>query len=97
MKTLALLITCVIAMPAAAQSVADTHDLSWRPAGKTPHATYRPREATCAAATGRHLSGKMMFVPRAPCVEPRLAGSRARRSSNTASATTIEAGTPIGQ
>jgi hypothetical protein len=96
MKTLALLTAFAVAMPAAAQSVADTHDLSWRPAGKTPHATYRPREATCAA-TGRHLSGKMMFVPRGPCVEPRLASSPTSPSSDTASATTVEARAPIGQ
>ncbi len=46
MKLTPIVAAVALALPmtANAQSVADTHELRWYPAGKTPSSTYRPRD-----------------------------------------------------
>jgi hypothetical protein len=49
----------ILPLPAAAQSLDDSHELVWHPAGKTPGAIYRLRNsASCSAAAVHHQSGK---------------------------------------
>ncbi|HEX7693559.1 MAG TPA: hypothetical protein VF409_03665 [Sphingomonas sp.] len=51
--------TLVLPLPAAAQSLHDTHELVWHPSGKTPAAIYRERKtAACKAVSGHHQAGK---------------------------------------
>lgn len=62
----ALLSLALAPLPLAAQSLNETHDMRWAPAGKTPSVTYHYRgknhartAANCrAAATPVHLAGK---------------------------------------
>ncbi|HEX7850796.1 MAG TPA: hypothetical protein VF485_13790 [Sphingomonas sp.] len=56
----------VLPLPAAAQSLDETHELVWHPAGKTPPLIYRQRDrAACVATPGHHQSGKAaMPAPR---------------------------------
>ena len=56
---IATAVALALPLPAAAQSLDDTHELVWHPAGKTPSMTYRQRDrAACAATSGHHQSGK---------------------------------------
>jgi hypothetical protein len=49
----------ILPLPAAAQSLDDSHELVWHPSGKTPGAIYRQRNgASCSAAAGHHQAGK---------------------------------------
>ena len=62
----AILSLALAPLPLAAQSLNETHDMRWAPAGKTPSVTYHYRgkdhartAANCrAAATPVHLAGK---------------------------------------
>ena len=59
----------VLPFPAAAQSLHETHELVWHPAGKTPAATYRMRDrATCTPSAGHHQSGKTAMPAKKTCV-----------------------------
>ncbi|WP_242147673.1 hypothetical protein [Sphingomonas sp. BAUL-RG-20F-R05-02] len=54
------------AAPAAAQSLSDTHQMRWAPAGKTtPLVSYHPIKRSCASAP-LHLSGKTPHMTAAP-------------------------------
>jgi hypothetical protein len=65
----AILSLALAPLPLAAQSLHETHDMRWAPAGKTPSVTwhYRGKDpartaANCrAAATPVHLSGKTVM------------------------------------
>jgi hypothetical protein len=66
--TIAALSLGVLASPTMAQSLSDTHEMRWSPAGKNPVVTYHPLKA-CEQqpASGLHLSGKMQYaVPAEP-------------------------------
>ena len=58
----------VLPLPAAAQSLNDTHEVVWHPAGKTPAATYRMRDRpACTPNAGRHQSGKTAMPAKKIC------------------------------
>jgi len=65
----AILSLALAPLPLAAQSLNETHDMRWAPAGKTPSVTYHYRgkdhartAANCrAAAKPVHLAGKTMM------------------------------------
>lgn len=58
----------VLPLPAVAQSLNDTHELVWHPAGKTPSMTYRQRDrAACVATPGHHQSGKTAMSAPGKC------------------------------
>lgn len=64
----ALLPLALIAAPVAAQSLSDTHQMRWAPAGKTtPLVSYHPHKRGCTqAAAPLHLSGKTPHMSAAP-------------------------------
>ena len=58
----------VLPLPAAAQSLDETHELVWHPAGKTPAATYRMRDRpACTPSAGHHQSGKAAMPAKKAC------------------------------
>ena len=58
----------VLPLPAAAQSLHETHEVVWHPAGKTPAATYRMRDRpTCTPSAGHHQSGKTAMPAKKTC------------------------------
>jgi len=58
----------VLPLPAAAQSLDETHELVWHPAGKTPAATYRMRDRpACTPTAGHHQSGKTAMPAKKTC------------------------------
>jgi len=60
----------ILPLPALAQSLDQTHELVWHPAGKTPSMTYRQRDrAPCNATTGHHQSGKTAMPAAKTCVD----------------------------
>ena len=67
---IAAAIAVVLPLPATAQSLDQTHEVAWHPAGKTPAMTYRPRDrAPCTATTGHHQSGKTALPAAKTCVD----------------------------
>ena len=64
----ALLPLALLAAPVAAQSLSDTHQMRWAPAGKTtPLVSYHPNKSGCTqAAAPLHLSGKTPHMTAAP-------------------------------
>jgi len=55
-------------LPAAAQSLDETHELVWHPAGKTPAAIHRMRDRpACAPSAGHHQSGKTAMPAKKEC------------------------------
>lgn len=69
MKLLALFLPfALLATPAAAQSLSDTHERIWMPAGKVPMVTWHPRErGSCPPAAAHHQAGKGQMTPVASC------------------------------
>jgi len=58
----------VLPLPAAAQSLHETHELVWHPAGKTPAVTYRMRDRpACTPSAGHHQSGKTAMPAKKTC------------------------------
>ena len=58
----------VVPLPAAAQSLHETHELVWHPAGKTPAAIHRMRNRpACTPDTGHHQSGKTAMPAKKSC------------------------------
>ena len=58
----------VMPLPAAAQSLDETHELVWHPAGKTPAAIHRMRDRpACAPSAGHHQSGKTAMPAKKSC------------------------------
>lgn len=56
---IAVAATLILPLPAAAQSLHETHELVWHPSGKTPAATYRMRaRPACTPGASHHQSGK---------------------------------------
>jgi hypothetical protein len=56
-------------LPAAAQSLSDTHELVWNPAGKSPAAIYRMRaKPACNAGGAHHQAGKTPLATPPKCV-----------------------------
>jgi hypothetical protein len=56
-------ILAMMAVPAMAQSLSDTHTMHWNQAGKVPAVHYRPVSKPCAQqAAPIHLSGKTPLV-----------------------------------
>jgi hypothetical protein len=59
----------VLPLPAAAQSLHDTHEIVWHPAGKTPAAIHRMRDRpACTPNAGHHQSGKTAMPAKKACV-----------------------------
>ncbi|CAN5323684.1 hypothetical protein BH09PSE3_BH09PSE3_25200 [soil metagenome] len=53
----------LLAVPAIAQSLSDTHELQWNQAGKVPAVHYRPVKKSCVQqAAPIHLSGKTPYI-----------------------------------
>lgn len=69
MKLLALALPfALLATPAAAQSLTDTHKRLWAPAGKMPVVTWHPiGRSACPTASGHHQAGKGQLTLSAPC------------------------------
>jgi hypothetical protein len=58
----------VLPFPAAAQSLDQTHEPVWHPAGKTPAMVYRQRDrAPCTPTAGHHQSGKAAMPAAKTC------------------------------
>lgn len=65
----AMAASLLIAPAVQAQSLHETHQLVWAPAGKTPVAHYRMRDKpACQAAQAHHQAGKSALPARATCV-----------------------------
>jgi len=65
---IAVVAALVLPLPAAAQSLDETHELVWHPAGKTPAATYRMRDRpACTPNAGHHQSGKTAMPAKKAC------------------------------
>ncbi|AOH82914.1 hypothetical protein AWL63_01895 [Sphingomonas panacis] len=63
----ALLPLALLAAPVAAQSLSDTHQMRWAPAGKTtPLVSYHPNKRGCTQAAPLHLSGKTPHMSATP-------------------------------
>jgi hypothetical protein len=61
------------AAPIAAQSLSETHEMHWAPAGKTtPLVSYHPIKRKCAGAP-LHISGKTPHMTAAPACDKALA------------------------
>jgi 3-polyprenyl-4-hydroxybenzoate decarboxylase len=61
--------TLMIAPAAQAQSLHETHQLVWAPAGKTPVAHWRMRDRqACPAAQSHHQAGKTALPAATKCV-----------------------------
>jgi hypothetical protein len=59
----------VLPLPAAAQSLDETHEIVWHPAGKTPAAIHRMRDRpACTPSAGHHQSGKTAMPAKKACV-----------------------------
>lgn len=73
----ALLPLALIAAPAMAESLSDTHQMRWAPAGKTtPLVSYHPNKRGCAQqAAPLHLSGKTPHMTAAPACDTALAST----------------------
>jgi hypothetical protein len=62
----ALICGLLVAAPAGAESLSDTHLMRWAPSGKVPSVTYHPLKRACGqTAKPVHLSGKTHFTPSA--------------------------------
>ena len=62
MLKLATLSLALLAVPATAQSLGDTHEMRWTPSGKLPAVTYHPLKRGCGQrAEPIHLAGKTQF------------------------------------
>ncbi|MDG2535880.1 hypothetical protein P6144_19615 [Sphingomonas sp. HITSZ_GF] len=62
----------LIAPAVQAQSLHETHQLVWAPAGKTPVAHWRMRDrAACPAAQAHHQAGKTALPVATKCVAAR--------------------------
>lgn len=61
-------VVALLPLPAAAQSLHETHERIWHPSGKTPMLSYRMREPRgCNENAGHHQAGKMPLPARNLC------------------------------
>lgn len=70
MKSVLIAVAAALALPlpASAQSLDETHELVWHPAGKTPAAIHRMRDRpACAPSAGHHQSGKTAMPAKKEC------------------------------
>lgn len=83
LATIALLSATLVAAPAAAQSLHETHERVWMPAGKSHIVTWRMKGHKAEAAQAHHQAGKHQYLPtrKTPTEEAR----RATGASNGAS------------
>jgi hypothetical protein len=59
----AVISVALMAVPATAQSLGDTHEMHWNQAGKVPAVHYRPMKTPCVQqAAPIHLSGKTPLI-----------------------------------
>jgi hypothetical protein len=69
LKNLLLVLFALAPLPAAAQSLHETHERIWHPSGKTPMLSYRMRsDRGCSGSTGHHQAGKAPLPARSVCV-----------------------------
>jgi len=69
LKRLLLVAFALLPLPAAAQSLHETHERVWYPSGKTPMLTYRERDRPgCIESSGHHQAGKAPLPSRRVCV-----------------------------
>ncbi|WP_294330406.1 hypothetical protein [uncultured Sphingomonas sp.] len=83
LATIALLSATLLAAPAAAQSLHETHERVWMPAGKSHGVTWRMKGHKPRAAQAHHQAGKHQYLPahKAPAKEVhRASGSHAGAS-----------------
>ncbi|WP_066720447.1 hypothetical protein [Sphingomonas pituitosa] len=76
LATAALLSATLIAAPAAAQSLHETHERVWMPAGKSHVVTWRMKGHKAEAAQAHHQAGKHQYLPtrKAPAEAARREG-----------------------
>lgn len=66
---IAMAAVLILPLPAAAQSLNETHEVVWHPAGKTPAAIHRMRDRpACTSSAGHHQSGKTAMPAKKACV-----------------------------
>ncbi|WP_010542872.1 hypothetical protein [Sphingomonas elodea] len=77
LATIAMLSATLIAAPAAAQSLHETHERVWAPAGKNQVVAWRMKGHKVEAAQAHHQAGKHQHlrVHKAPTDEARRSGS----------------------
>lgn len=71
-------VALVLPLPAVAQSLDQTHEPVWHPAGKTPAMVYRQRDrAPCTTTSSHHQSGKTAMPVTKTCPKTAAAASTA--------------------
>jgi len=80
LATIALLSATVVAAPAAAQSLHETHERVWMPAGKSHVVTWRMKGHKAEATQAHHQAGKQQYLP------PRKATAETARRESGSSA-----------
>jgi len=72
LRKILLAIAALSPLPAAAQSLHETHERIWHPNGKTPMLSYRMRDQPgCSETTAHHQAGKTPLPARNPCLAAR--------------------------
>jgi Ni/Co efflux regulator RcnB len=73
LATIALISATLVAAPAAAQSLHETHERVWMPAGKSQIVTWRMKGHKAEASQAHHQAGKHQYLPtrKAPTEEAR--------------------------
>jgi hypothetical protein len=68
MKFLPIIAALALPFGASAQSLHETHDVVWHPAGKTPAMTHRLKtKPACVATADHHRAGRGQMVPLTNC------------------------------
>jgi hypothetical protein len=84
----AILAGGLLAAPLAAQSVSDTHEMRWAPAGKVPSVTFHPLKRCGPSTAPHHISGKsaqfVTLAPKSDCAERIAAKEQDRKDRPTA-------------
>ena len=71
---IAMAAAVILPLPAAAQSLNDTHETVWQPAGKTAPVLYRERgRPACPVTGGHHQAGKGQMPVKKECAVPEAA------------------------
>jgi len=72
LRKILLAAVALLPLPAAAQSLHETHERIWHPSGKTPMLSYRMRDQRgCGEAAGHHQAGKAPLPARNACLAAR--------------------------
>lgn len=72
------------AAPAAAQSLHETHEIQWMPAGKSPPLIHRLKDRPDCAGGGHHQAGKAPLPAANPCRKIAAKPGKAKLAAATA-------------